>query len=144
MWGNLTNAYRMSSINTQLSNKSPYTRVTPIAHKAVSYGAEVGLSIAGIARACGAEKCPTLYPFARYDYFNSQKEMGHALQTADKRCEVSKWTFGLNWYALPNLVVKADYSTRQIGTSKVIGKGLYNSENEFSIGLAFTGWFTKK
>ena len=37
----------------------------------------------------------------------------------EKRCQVSMWTAGLNWYALPNLVVKADYSTRQIGTSKV-------------------------
>lgn len=30
------------------------------------------------------------------------------------------WTAGLNWYALPNLVVKADYTTRQIGTNKVL------------------------
>ena len=49
-----------------------------------------------------------------------------------------------NWYALPNLVVKADYSTRQIGTSKVFGTGKYNSENEFSIGIAYVGWFIKK
>ena len=30
----------------------------------------------------------------------------------DKRNQVSMWTAGLNWYALPNLVVKADYTTR--------------------------------
>ena len=30
------------------------------------------------------------------------------------------WTAGLNWYALPNLVIKADYATRQIGTNKVL------------------------
>ena len=62
----------------------------------------------------------------------------------DHRCEVSKWTAGVNWYALPNLVIKADYSTRQIGTSKMFGKGKYNSENEFSIGVAYVGWFTKR
>jgi hypothetical protein len=50
----------------------------------------------------------------------------------------------LNWYALPNLVVKADYTTRQIGTNKVFGTGKYNSENEFSIGIAYIGWFVKK
>ena len=54
----------------------------------------------------------------------------------EKRCQVSMWTAGLNWYALPNLVVKADYTTRQIGTNKVFGTGKYNSENEFSIGIA--------
>ncbi len=57
---------------------------------------------------------------------------------------MSKWTAGVNWYALPNLVIKADYSTRQIGTSKMFGKGKYNSENEFSIGVAYVGWFTKR
>lgn len=63
----------------------------------------------------------------------------------DKRCQVSAWTAGLNWFALPNLVVKADYTTRQIGTSKVFGKSnRYNSENEFSIGLAYVGWFFQR
>lgn len=49
----------------------------------------------------------------------------------EKRCQVSMWTAGLNWYALPNLVVKADYTTRQIGTNKVFGTGKYNSEMSF-------------
>ena len=62
---------------------------------------------------------------------------------ADKRLEVSKWVVGLDWFALPNLIVKADYSMRQIGTSKVFGKGIYNSENEFSISVAYIGWFFK-
>ena len=55
------------------------------------------------------------------------------------------WTAGLNWYALPNLVIKADYATRQMGTNKVFGVSkAYNSENEFSIGIAYIGWFIKK
>jgi hypothetical protein len=51
---------------------------------------------------------------------------------------------GLNWFALPNLVVKLDYSTRKIGTAKVIGDSRYNRENELSIGVAYAGWFSKK
>lgn len=62
----------------------------------------------------------------------------------DKRLETSQWRVGLNWFALPNLVVKADYANRQIGTSKVFGTGKYNSENEFSIGIAYVGWFLSK
>lgn len=138
MWGNLTNADRVSAVNTKLSNKSPYTRVVPVAHKAVSYGAEVGFNAGAF-----INKCSGLYAFTRYDYFNPQKKCA-GLYTEDKRCEVSKWTFGVNWYALPNLVVKADYMTRQIGTSKIFGSGKYNSENEFSIGIAYIGWFTKR
>lgn len=138
MWGNLTNSDLVSGVNTKLSNKSPYTRVVPVAHKAVSYGAEAGFNAGAFIK-----NCHGLYAFARYDYFNPQKEC-EGLYTEDKRCEVSKWTVGLNWFALPNLVVKADYMTRQIGTSKVFGKGSYNSENELSIGIAYVGWFTKK
>ena len=140
MWGSLTNSDRVSSVNTKLSNQSPYTRVVPVAHKAVSYGAEVGLNLAGIFRGVNV---PAIYPFARYDYYNPQKQC-EGLYIEDHRCEVSKWTAGVNWYALPNLVIKADYSTRQIGTSKMFGKGKYNSENEFSIGVAYVGWFTKR
>lgn len=138
MWGNLTNADLVSAVNTKLSNKSPYTRVVPVAKKAVSYGAEAGFNAGAF-----IQKCNGLYAFARYDYFNPQKECA-GLYTEDKRCEVSKWTFGVNWFALPNLVVKADYQTRQIGTSKMFGSGRYNSENEFSIGIAYIGWFTKR
>lgn len=140
MWGSLTNSDRVSSVNTKLSNQSPYTRVVPVAHKAVSYGAEVGLNLAGIFRGANV---PAIYPFARYDYYYPQKQC-EGLYIEDHRCEVSKWTAGVNWYALPNLVIKADYSTRQIGTSKMFGKGKYNSENEFSIGVAYVGWFTKR
>lgn len=106
----------------------------------MSYGAEVGLNLAGI---FAGTRCPTLYPFARFDYYNTQKECA-GLYTEDKRNEVRKWTAGINWYALPKLVIKADYSTRQIGTSKLFGKGKYNSENELSVGVAYVGWFTKR
>lgn len=140
MWGSLTNSDRVSSVNTKLSNQSPYTRVVPVAHKAVSYGAEVGLNLAGIFK---GTNCPVLYPFARFDYYNPQKKC-EGIYIEDKRCEVRKWTAGVNWYALPNLVIKADYATRQLGTSKMFGKGKYNSENEFSIGVAYVGWFTKR
>ena len=58
--------------------------------------------------------------------------------------QVCKWTAGINWYALPNLVVKLDYTTRHIGTAKPVGTTQYNHENEFSIGVAYVGWFTKR
>ena len=60
----------------------------------------------------------------------------------EKRCQVSMWTAGLNWYALPNLVVKADYTTRQIGTNKVlelasiIVKMSFQSVLPISVGLS--------
>lgn len=138
--GNLGNSKKLSDANGRLSNSSPYSRTTPIAKKAVSYGAEVGLNLQGI---FNDDRVPVIYPFARYEYYNPQ-EKGEEKQVMEKRNQISMWTAGLNWRALPNLIVKADYTTRQVGTGKVFGTGKYNSENEFAIGVAYTGWFFKK
>ena len=131
LWGNLTNSNVVSSKNTKLSNKSPYSRITPVAHKAIACGGEAGLRLKGF---CVSEKMPDIIPFVRYEYYNSQEEVT-APNVADARCKVSVWTMGANWRALPNLVVKADYTTRSIGG------GDYNSENEFAVGVAWAAWF---
>lgn len=139
--GNIDNADGIGSINRKLSNKSGYSRLVPVAKRAVAYHAEIGLNLKQICG--GGRKFPVVYPFAQYEYYNPQ-EKADGNNVMDARCQVSKWNVGLNWRALPNLVVKADYTTRQIGTSKVFGRGSYNSENEFGIGIAYIGWFTKK
>lgn len=140
VWGNLSNAEYVSSVNTKLSNKSPYTRVVPVAKRAVSYAGEIGVNVSAF---FNNPKVPVIYPFARYEYYNPQEE-GEGMQVMELRNKVSMWTVGLNWFVLPNLVVKADYMTRQIGTGKMFGTGPYNSENEFSIGIAYVGWFLSK
>lgn len=139
-YGHIGNTEALNMRNGSLSGQSPYSRLTPVAKNALSYGAEIGFNLRNI---IGAKECPVFYPYARYEYWNPQRRVVKPW-SADKRLEVSKWVVGLNWFALPNLVVKADYNMRQIGTSKVFGKGPYNSENEFSIGVAYVGWFIKK
>ncbi len=134
IFGNLGNSAQLSSVNSALGNKSPYSRTTPIAKRAVSYGAELGLNLRNIT---GLKKFPSLWPFARYEYYNPQQEVV-TRQAADEREKVSMWTAGLNWRALPNLVFKADYTTRRIGGGK------YNNENEFALGVAYVGWFWSK
>lgn len=138
-YGYVGNSAALGDINRRLSNKSPYSRLVPIAKNAMSYGAEAGLNLRHII----GRSFPTIYPFARYEYYNPQYR-GQGKQSMDRRLETSQWQFGLNWFALPNLVVKADWTGRQIGTAKVFGKGRYNSENEFSIGVAYVGWFLRK
>lgn len=139
--GNVENASGIGAVNRRLSNKSGYSRLVPIAKRAVAYSAEVGLNVKNIFRA--HPKFPVIYPFAQYEYYNPQ-EKGDGNNVMDARCQVSKWTAGINWRPLPNLVVKADYTTRQIGTHKMFGTGTYNSENEFAIGIGYAGWFFKK
>ncbi len=135
IYGNLSHSDALTSINATLSGLSPYTRTTPIAKHAVSYGGEVGFNLHSICK--DNPKVPVIYPFVRYEYYNPQQE-GAGQDVMDLRNKVSMWTAGLNWYALPNLVVKADYTTRKIGG------GNYNSENEFSLAVAYVGWFWSK
>lgn len=135
IYGNLENSNTLTAINSKLSGLSPYTRTTPIAKNAVSYGGEVGFNLRSLCK--DNAKVPVIYPFVRYEYYNPQ-EKGAGHDTMDLRNKVSMWTAGANWFALPNLVVKADYTTRRIGD------GAYNSENEFSIAVAYIGWFWSK
>lgn len=138
--GNLGNSAYVSRVNTKLSNKSPYSRIVPVAKRAVSYAGEVGLKVASFT---GNSRFPDLTPFVRYEHYNPQHE-GEAQQVMDDRCMVSMWTGGINWNILPNLVFKADYTARKVGTDKAFGRSKYNTENEFAIGLAYVGWFFRK
>ncbi len=134
LWGNISNSSKLSSKNGKLSSASPYSRTAPIAHKAVSYGGEVGLNVKGIV---GNDNCPVIFPFVRYEYYNSQEDVVAPL-VADARLKTSMWTAGINWKPVPQIVVKADYTARKIGG------GAYNSENEFAVVVAWTGWLASK
>ena len=129
--GHLDNSYKVGVANTRLGKTTPYSRKTPVGEVAVSYGGEVGLRLKGFVR---SPKMPDIIPFVRYEYYNPQEKV-EAPEIADPRFRVSMWTAGLNYKPLPFIVVKADYTTRSIGG------GDYNSENEFALGVAFTGWF---
>ncbi|MBP5479850.1 MAG: hypothetical protein J6Y15_10875 [Bacteroidaceae bacterium] len=59
------------------------------------------------------------------------------MYVADHRLKTNRWVAGIKWRALPNLIIKADYTSRKIGGGK------YNSENEFAIGMGWAGWFTR-
>lgn len=132
VYGNLGGSAALSKINKGSTKVTGYP-TTPVAKNAVSYAGEAGYNIGNLF----GEKAPRIYPFLRYEYYNPmEKTEGSVL--ADKRFQTSMWTAGLNYYPLPNLVIKADYSNRKIGGGK------YNSENMASVGIAYIGWFIKK
>ena len=140
MGGHVEHADEISQV--ALSSNSGYYHgaMRNVAERALCYGAEVGMNLSAC---CPSGRCPVFYPFVRYEYYNPQQKAGETA-TVEKRCQVSKWTAGINWFALPGLMVKADYTTRQIGTGRPFGKSRYKSENEFAIGVAYVGWFLKR
>jgi hypothetical protein len=68
--------------------------------------------------------------FARYDYFNTQFDMPSGV-SADPAGERSEWTFGINFYPVPNLVLKADYQYRT-------NEGDDPAENRINFGIGWT------
>ena len=134
VYGHLGNSARLTSVNNGSSSASGYPNST-VAETAVSYAAEVGYNVGSFFRG----KDLRLYPFFRYEYYNPMQsvEAGKGL-LADKRLQKSVITAGLNYYPLPNLVVKADY------THRIVGRGNYNSQNMVSVGIAYIGWFVKR
>lgn len=139
--GNITETAGLTAANKYYSNKSPYSRMGPVAKRALDWSAEVGVNLQAFFP--GVKHFPVVYPFVHYNYYNPQEQCETGL-VADKRCQVSMWSIGANWRPLPNVVVKADYTTRQIGTAKLFGTGPYNSENELRLGVAYMLWFAKK
>lgn len=131
--GSLGNSNLLSSKNAMLSNKSPYSRTSPIASRAVACGGEIGFRMKPL---FSNNRYLDFTPFARYEYYNTQQEVKNGV--ADDRLKTQMWVVGLNYKPLPYLVVKADYTNRRIGGGK------YNNENEFALGIAFVNWFYKK
>lgn len=139
--GWLAHATELSRANKRLLAGSFYDRTEVVAKRVLTYSVEAGLNVRALFPSCTT--MPDVVPFVHYTYYNPQEE-GDGDVVMDERCRVSMWRMGVNWKPLPNLVVKADYSTRQIGTHKPFGTEPYNSENEFAVGVAYVGWFFKK
>lgn len=137
LFGNIGNTDKLAQARKNLPNASGYSVKYTSAKSAASWGGEIGYDLCYAIPSLKGKAVAGLYPFVRYEYFNPVEDVEEG-QTKYDQFKVSKWTFGANWYALPNLAIKADYAMRRIGGGK------YNNENEFSIGIAYITWFAKK
>ena len=104
-----------------------------IGKNAVSMGIEVGYDIFSMFNGqCSMVNDQKLYVFGRYEYYDSyipanNKEMFDYTN-------VHRLAFGLNYYPIPQIVLKADYSLRKL-------KSPYNNEPSLNIGVAYEGFF---
>jgi hypothetical protein len=131
VYGKLSDSYQITTINKNISKNIQYPR-TPVASNAMEWSVEAGYDILSL-----FHKREKLYPFARYEYYNSmEKTEGGIL--ADERFKCNVLTMGINYYVLPNLALKADYSSRTIANGK------YNTENTVSLAVVYTAWFFKR
>ena len=124
MYGNLSNSEAISNLNRNLSNNLNVKR-TPVGSDAVGLFAEVAYDFLPLVSNVEDQK---FYVFGRYDYYDSMyKTQGEIFDNA--RWERSMITGGLNYYPHPQIVLKAQYSVRELGSGEI--------DNTFSTGVGF-------
>lgn len=133
IYGDLSDSKAISEENRRLFRSS--FGATTVAKNAMTYAAEAGYNVSSI-----FNLKTKLYPFVRYEYYNTAQSVEEGVKEFP-RYKRDLTAFGLNWYLLPNLVVKADYAIRRINPN---GEDKFNSEHTFGAGLAYTTWFFSK
>lgn len=129
-WGHLSDAGHISKFNMAMSKNSTSKR-QDVASEAVAAGIEVGYDIFSTL-ASKRVRGQKFYVFGRYDYYDSMAKMDSA--TALEWCGRHKLSAGVNWYPLPQVVVKGEYTYGMLSSQ-------YNNEPSINIGIAYVGWF---
>ena len=129
-WGHLSDAAHISKFNISMSKNSTSKR-QEVASDAVAAGFEAGWDLFSAIPKLRADR-QRLYIFGRYDYYDSMAKMesGSSLGW----CGRHKVSAGLNWYPIPQIVLKGEYSYG-------ILEKKYNNEPAISLGIAYCGWF---
>lgn len=138
LYGNLENSDIVSQKNANLSNNLGVKR-TPVGKNAFGVSVEAGYNVLPLLVANTSQK---LYPFLRYDYYDTMQDVEGAI-VKNPRWERSAITGGLNWFVHPQIVVKAHYSDRKLGSenydpSTLQFTGSKQHEKTFSVGIGFT------
>ena len=138
LYGNLENSDIVSQKNANLSNNLGVKR-TPVGKNAFGVSVEAGYNILPLLVTNTSQK---LYPFLRYDYYDTMQDVEGAI-VKNPRWQRSAITGGINWFVHPQIVVKAHYSDRKLGSenydpSTLQFTGSKQHEKTFSAGIGFT------
>ena len=129
-YGRLSDVAYINSMNSS----SNHTDSSPYAHSLVgraafAAGAEVGYDFFSLSPRLKDQK---FYVFGRYEYYDSYiPEEG---TTPNDWTNKHRIAAGINYFPIPEIVIKAEYSHRFLKTP-------YNPEPSISLGVAFSGMF---
>ena len=132
-YGYLGEAATISAYNKNQNHQSfsPYPR-SLVGEGAIACGGEIAYDILLPMKNTGDSK---LYLFGRYDYYDSYIPYDGAISLYEWT-ERHVMTFGVNYYPIQQVVIKAEYAKRFL-------KEQYNDEPMFSISVAYSGFYTK-
>jgi hypothetical protein len=130
VYGNITDSKAIFDVNRRYFRGTGYS-ITPFGAAALTYAGEAGYNVLSF-----FDVKSKLFPFVRYEYYNTGEKIESGAQELPKY-KRDLLIFGINYFLTPSIVFKADYSHRRINSGK------YNSENTLSFTLAYTGWFLR-
>jgi len=110
---------------------APYSD-TPVGDHAVAAGIEAGYDIFSFMNVKDKEQ--KLYVFGRYEYYNPYIAVSG--QGTYPYTEKHRIAAGINWFPIPEIAVKAEYSHRFLSAG-------YNSEPSVSLGVCYMAFFRK-
>ena len=113
----------------RISN-SPYSSM-PFAKNAMALGIEAGYDVFSQIEKLRADN-RKLYVFGRFEKYNSYIPSGD--QQKYEFTSKTRFVGGLNYYPVPQIALKAEYSYRKL-------KSQYNNEPSINIGVAYQGFF---
>ena len=130
-YGHLGDSDIISTYNKSLPKLSPSPR-SNVASDALCAGVEAGYDIFSQITKLQNQQ---LYVFGRYEYYDSMyKTTDNILD--NEWCGRQIIVGGVNYFPVKDLVIKAEYSAGLL-------KSYYNNENSISIGVAYSGIFTR-
>ena len=114
-----------------MNSKSPYHHSAFVSKNAYAVGIEAGYDVFSQIESLRADN-QKLYVFGRYEPYNpyASKTKG----TAYNYTKVNRMAFGVNYFPIKDIVIKAEYSHRFL-------RSQYNNEPSFSVGVAYEGFF---
>ena len=131
-YGYVSDAAAISAIKrtrARISN-SPYSSI-PFAKNAMAVGIEAGYDVFSQIQKLRADK-QKLYVFGRFEKYNSY--IPSSEQQKYEFTDKTRFVGGLNYYPVPQIALKAEYSFRKL-------KSQYNDEPSVNIGVAYQGFF---
>ncbi|MDR3273697.1 MAG: porin [Flavobacteriaceae bacterium] len=138
LYGNLQNSDVVSKANSRVSNTLGVKR-NAVGKNALGFSAEAGYDVLHLFYPTTKQ---LLFPFLRYDYYDTMYEVeGNVVK--NPKWKRSTITAGLNWFVHPQIVFKAHYSVRTLGSKNydpvtLDYTGGNQQENTFAAGIGFT------
>lgn len=137
-YGYLDDAARISSIKANSGGGSSPVNKSEVGKNALALGIEAGYDIFSQIPKLRSDD-QKMYLFSRYEYYDSYipaASQSHAFNYTAK----NRFAVGLNYYPIPEIAVKAEYSKRYFNKTTTAGMH-YNDEPSVSIGIAYQGFF---